>query len=65
MIKKLMSYQVFIFAFSGIRRTHVNISWMYDVIPFAAEAGKTVEIIGTKKLGIDLRRQIPIKNFGK
>ena len=34
-------------------------------IPFAAEVGKTVEIIGTKKLGIDLRRQIPIKNFGK
>jgi len=24
MIKELMSYQVFIFAFSGIRRTHVN-----------------------------------------
>ena len=25
MTKELMSYQVFIFAFSGIRRTHINI----------------------------------------
>ena len=27
MIKDLMAYQVFIFAFSGIRRTHVKADW--------------------------------------